>query len=263
MVRAPAERCRTSGVVRPARSLHVTQCVGFLAFTRGAEAVYMYCISGLRGQARGRRCTGADAGLGGPRRCALRVPARGAHTVDVLYIRTTRPGARSEVQTPASAGRAGARSGSPPAVLTQSTSLLRHAHTTAKHVPTCRRPCRVARLADRLAPAHTKPAHAGSLLPPHTDTFTHIDSSRKHGRHACMRCSRPSVACSREARLGVEAIHTCSPLADGSRSKWRNSRGSRAAAARRRLRDGAESPRPSGRRDAAPSPLGRQVDGRE
>lgn len=130
----------------------------------------------------------------------------------------------------------------------------------AKHVPTCRRPCRVARLADRLAPAHTKPAHTGSLLSPHTDTFTHIDSSRKHCRHACMHW--PSVACSREARLGVEAIHTCSPLADGSRSKWRNSRGSWAAA-RRRLRDGAESPRPSGRRDAAPSPLGRQVDGRE
>lgn len=182
----------------------------------------MYCISGRDCEAR-REVGGADAGLGGPRRCALRVPARGAHT----------------------------------------SLVLRHAHTTAKHVPTCRRPCRVARLADRLAPAHTKPAHAGSLLPPHTDTFTHIDSSRKHGRHACTRCSRPSVACSREARLGVEAIHTCSPLADGSRSKWRNSRGSRAAAARRRLRDGAESPRPSGRRDAAPSPLGRQVDGRE
>lgn len=204
-------RCRacTSGTF-------VTSVFGWFSFYAWCRSglYVLYIRTGLRGQARGRRCR---------RRCALRVPARGAHT----------------------------------------SLVLRHAHTTAKHVPTCRRPCRVARLADRLAPAHTKPAHAGSLLPPHTDTFTHIDSSRKHGRHACMRCSRPSVACSREARLDVEAIHTCSPLADGSRSKWRNSRGSRAAAARRRLRDGAESPRPSGRRDAAPSPLGRQVDGRE
>ena len=141
------------------------------------------------------------------------------------------------------------------------TSLRRHAPTTAKHVPTCPRSCRVARLADRLTPAHTKPAHTDTPSP----TLTHSHSSIRRanmalaGRHASMRYSRPSVARSREARLGVEAIHTCSPLAEGSRSKWRNSRGSRA------LLDAAcaESPRPSGWRDAAPSPLGRQVDGRE
>ena len=59
-------------------------CVG-LAFTRGAEAVYMYCISGLRGQARGRRCRrrprrAAPVRAPGPRpRCSHITAAARAH----------------------------------------------------------------------------------------------------------------------------------------------------------------------------------------